>query len=71
MRIYLFLDRLSAGATNPINGFSWVYAEKDFKRIIEIREREAKRVKVFMDEANHKEKAIVFCPIQAMVTLNF
>ncbi len=41
-----------------------VYEEKDFNRIIEIREREAKRVKVFMDEANQNEKAIVFCATQ-------
>jgi type I restriction enzyme, R subunit len=41
-----------------------IYKEPDFNRIIEIKEREAKRVKVFMDEANQKEKAIVFCATQ-------
>ena len=41
-----------------------LYTEKDFNRIIEIKEREAKRVKIFMDEANQKEKAIIFCATQ-------
>ncbi|MEI8204022.1 MAG: DEAD/DEAH box helicase family protein [Bacteroidota bacterium] len=41
-----------------------VYKEPDFNRIIEIKEREAKRVKIYMDEANQNEKAIVFCAIQ-------
>lgn len=41
-----------------------VYDEADFNRIIEIREREAKRVKIFMDEINQNEKTIVFCATQ-------
>jgi type I restriction enzyme R subunit len=41
-----------------------LYTEPDFNRIIEIKEREAKRVKIFMDEVNQKEKAIVFCATQ-------
>jgi type I restriction enzyme R subunit len=41
-----------------------LYSEPDFNRIIEIKEREAKRVKIYMDEANQKEKAIVFCATQ-------
>jgi type I restriction enzyme, R subunit len=40
------------------------YEEKDFNKIIEIKEREAKRVKIYMDEANQKEKAIIFCANQ-------
>lgn len=40
------------------------YTEPDFNRIIEIKEREAKRVQIFMDEANQKEKAIIFCATQ-------
>ena len=40
------------------------YEEKDFNKIIEIKEREAKRVKIYMDEANQKEKAIIFCATQ-------
>jgi type I restriction enzyme, R subunit len=41
-----------------------IYTETDFNRIIEIKEREAKRVKIYMDEANQNEKAIVFCATQ-------
>ncbi len=40
------------------------YEEKDFNKIIEIKEREAKRVKIYMDESNQKEKAIIFCATQ-------
>jgi type I restriction enzyme, R subunit len=41
-----------------------LYTEADFNRIIEIKAREAKRVQVFMDEANQNEKAIIFCATQ-------
>lgn len=41
-----------------------IYEEADFNRIIEIKEREAKRVRIFMDEINQNEKAIVFCATQ-------
>ena len=41
-----------------------LYTETDFNRIIEIKEREAKRVRIFMDEANQKEKTIIFCATQ-------
>ena len=41
-----------------------LYTEPDFNRIIEIKEREAKRVKVFLAEINQKEKSIVFCATQ-------
>ena len=41
-----------------------LYKEADFNRIIEIKEREAKRVKIYMDDANQKEKAIIFCATQ-------
>ena len=40
------------------------YSESDFNRIIEIRAREAKRVQIYMNEANQKEKAIIFCATQ-------
>lgn len=46
-----------------------LYKESDFNRIIEIKEREAKRVKVFMDEANQNEKAIIFCASQGHAAL--
>ena len=41
-----------------------LYQEKDFNKIIVIKEREAKRVKIYMDEADQNEKAIVFCANQ-------
>ncbi len=41
-----------------------LYTEPDFNRIIEIKEREAKRVQIYMDDANQKEKAIIFCATQ-------
>jgi type I restriction enzyme R subunit len=40
------------------------YTERDFNKIIEIKEREAHRVKLFMDEINQNEKTIVFCATQ-------
>ena len=41
-----------------------VYEEPDFNRIIIIKEREAKRVRVVMDEINQNEKTIIFCATQ-------
>lgn len=41
-----------------------LYTEPDFNKIIEIKAREEKRVKVYMDEANQKDKAIIFCATQ-------
>jgi type I restriction enzyme R subunit len=41
------------------------YTESDFNRIIEIKEREAYRVKLFMEQINQTEKTIVFCATQA------
>lgn len=41
-----------------------LYTEADFNRVIEIPEREAKRVQLFMADANPTEKAIVFCATQ-------
>jgi type I restriction enzyme R subunit len=40
------------------------YEEADFNRIIEIREREKKRVEIFMGEIDQREKTIVFCATQ-------
>ncbi len=40
------------------------YTETDFNKIIEIKEREAKRVRVFMDQINQNEKTLVFCATQ-------
>ncbi len=41
-----------------------IYKEADFNKIIVIKEREAKRVKIFLSEINQNEKAIVFCATQ-------
>ena len=40
------------------------YEEKDFNRIIEIKQREAYRVKLFMDMIDQREKTLVFCATQ-------
>jgi type I restriction enzyme R subunit len=40
------------------------YEEKDFNKIIEIKEREANRVKIFMGQINQNEKTLVFCATQ-------
>ena len=42
-----------------------VYDESDFNKIIEIKERERHRVKVFMDMIDQSEKTLVFCASQA------
>ena len=41
------------------------YEEKDFNKIIEIKEREAYRVKLLMEMIDPREKTIVFCATQA------
>jgi type I site-specific restriction endonuclease len=41
-----------------------LYTEPDFNKIIEIKVREANRVQIFMNDANQKEKAIIFCATQ-------
>jgi type I restriction enzyme R subunit len=41
-----------------------IYKEADFNRIIEIKERESKRVQLLLSEINQNEKAIVFCATQ-------
>jgi len=46
-----------------------LYEEKDFNRSIEIVAREAKRVNIFLDEANQNEKAIIFCANQGHAAL--
>jgi type I restriction enzyme, R subunit len=40
------------------------YTEDDFNKIIEIKEREAHRVKLFMEMIDQKEKTLVFCATQ-------
>ena len=41
-----------------------VYKEEDFNKIIEIKEREKKRIDLFMQEINQDEKTLVFCASQ-------
>jgi type I restriction enzyme, R subunit len=41
-----------------------LYTETDFNKIIEIKEREAHRVKIFMEQINQNEKTLVFCATQ-------
>ncbi len=41
-----------------------VYDEADFNRIIEIKEREKKRVEILMSQINQNEKTLVFCATQ-------
>ena len=41
------------------------YEEADFNKIIEIKEREKKRVEIFMGQINQNEKTLVFCANQA------
>jgi type I restriction enzyme R subunit len=41
------------------------YVEKDFNKVIEIKEREAHRVKLFMDQIQPNDKTVVFCASQA------
>jgi type I restriction enzyme R subunit len=40
------------------------YTEGDFNKIIEIKEREAHRVKLFMEQIDQREKTLVFCATQ-------
>lgn len=40
------------------------YKEEDFNRVIEIVEREAYRAKIYLEQADQKQKAIVFCKTQ-------
>jgi type I restriction enzyme, R subunit len=40
------------------------YTEPDFNKVIEIKEREVHRVKVFLDQIDQREKTLVFCATQ-------
>jgi type I restriction enzyme R subunit len=46
-----------------------LYEEPDFNRNIEIREREKKRVEIFMSQINQNEKTLVFCANQSHALL--
>jgi len=41
-----------------------LYTEPDFNKIIEIKERETHRVKMFMDQIDQNQKTLVFCATQ-------
>ncbi|PIY96012.1 MAG: restriction endonuclease subunit R [Candidatus Kerfeldbacteria bacterium CG_4_10_14_0_8_um_filter_42_10] len=41
-----------------------IYTEPDFNKIIEIKAREAKRVRIVLDGINQNEKTIIFCATQ-------
>lgn len=41
-----------------------IYQEEDFNRIIEIKAREAERVRIMLDEISQNEKTIIFCATQ-------
>ncbi|MEO5923266.1 MAG: DEAD/DEAH box helicase family protein [Bryobacteraceae bacterium] len=40
------------------------YTESDFNKVIEIKEREAHRVKIFLDQMRPNDKTLVFCATQ-------
>ena len=40
------------------------YTESDFNKIIEIKERERKRVQIFMQDIDQRQKTLVFCATQ-------
>ncbi len=40
------------------------YTEDDFNRVIEIKERERKRVEIFMNAVDQRQKSLVFCATQ-------
>jgi type I restriction enzyme R subunit len=46
-----------------------LYDEPDFNRTIEIKEREKKRVEIFLSQINPNEKTLVFCANQAHALL--
>jgi len=41
-----------------------IYTEPEFNKTIEILAREKRRVQIYLDDANQKEKALVFCATQ-------
>jgi type I restriction enzyme R subunit len=45
------------------------YTEPDFNKIIEIKERERKRVEIFMTQMDQNEKTLVFCATQSHALL--
>jgi len=58
--IYTPDDRVMEGEVK----FGKRYEEPDFNKIIEIKEREKKRVEIFMSQIDQREKTLVFCATQ-------
>ena len=58
--IYTSDDRVMEGEVE----FGKRYEESDFNKIIEIKEREKKRVELFMSMIDQREKTLVFCATQ-------
>jgi type I restriction enzyme R subunit len=58
--IYTSDDRVMEGEVE----FGKRYEEPDFNKIIEIKEREKKRVEIFMKMIDQREKTLVFCATQ-------
>ncbi len=58
--IYTADDRVMEGDVE----FGKLYKEGDFNKIIEIKEREKKRVEIFMSLIDQREKGLVFCATQ-------
>ena len=52
-------DRIIEGEDEIEDGD--IFREGDFNRIIEIREREKKRVQLLLDKINLNEKTLIFC----------
>jgi type I restriction enzyme R subunit len=65
-------DYIYASDDEVVEGFieeGKLYEEKDFNRTIEIKERENKRVQIFLEECNQNEKSIIFCANQEHAAL--
>ncbi len=58
--VYTSDDRVMEGTVE----YGKRYSEADFNRIIEIRDREKKRVEIFMHAIDQREKTLVFCATQ-------
>jgi type I restriction enzyme R subunit len=63
--IYTSDDKLIEGEVEE----GKLYTEPDFNKKIIIKEREAFRVKLFMDEVNQNEKSLIFCATQEHAAL--
>jgi type I restriction enzyme R subunit len=63
--VYTPDDTVEEGEIQP----GRLYEEVDFNRNIEIRERETKRVEIFMSQIDQNEKTLVFCATQSHALL--